>query len=1273
MKRRWQICLFVAPIIFILALIVIGAGSGKSGGSHASPYAGQFLSQTKNLQPEIVPGVVAVKIKSSAAAQTLAMANTITGLSSLDAKLQRFGATSVQKMFRHKPIPPNSNIPDISRILKVRIPERLSPVMVARELEGDPNVEYAEPVYVRRLLAVPNDPMYAQQQHLPQIHAPEAWNIQKGDSTVLIAIVDTGVDYHHEDLAANVWTNESEANGAVGVDDDGNGFVDDIHGWDFGDGDADPTPPPPGTNAAGHGTHVAGIACAVTNNGIGVAGVSWNCEYMPIKAADDNNTLWIWNGFEGIVYAADNGADVISNSWGGYEFLQWEQDVINYAYSKGAVVVCGAGNDNGEIAFYPAAYQHVVSVAAVSVNDLKTGYSSFGPWIDISAPGGSQGAWILSTVPGNRYAGGWGTSMATPVVSGVCGLVKSLHPNWTNDQIVRQVLLSVDNIEALNPQYRNRLGHGRVNAYRALTDSNLPEPDARLALFSSSLSDSLQGNDNGLFDRGETIQLRCNVQNCSIGGAGASTLRLSSSSAGVEILNGTVNPAFFPADTSLPFDFTLRIGDGAPAEVELVLKLETSLGYAREETIGFTIGNRALLLIDNDFGYPNASVPDVESYFRNILDQNNMFYGYWDAQRIGFPAAQTLQQFPIVVLSCSNSGYLSSEQERNAIRSYLDSGGKLFVSGQDIAAYLFVFDGSDEAKAFVRDYLHAEYLSDDSEDQEVKGVKSDPISDGMAFHIWQPGLIAAWQYPDVIAPTAGASTIFTYSDGRAGAVKYAGDHRVVYLGFGLEAVDSYESTPFGAPSSVRTELFMRIIHWLNFIEHEPLQFTEDTHSARAVAANVTGNVADLQTMTLLWRLQGEQNFTAVPMTETAARHYAAEIPGPGSAATIEYYLQTSHPYYDWQSPVGAPDTVYSYYVGPDTLPPSIAEFSKVRSHLSNWEPCPVSAVVEDNLGVEANGVYAHVRATNRAIADSVLLTPSGEPGRFAGELPLKFSVGDTVEYKVAARDVSVAGNIGASAWQRFVIGYEDFESGIESWLADSAGWRLFLNGHSGKHSVNSSLKGYYPPNQDVSLTSKYGLDLSHTEKAVLTFWTAHFIEADNDAGFIEVSADGAATWQRLNYACTGTYNQWRADSVSLSNFCGAGFDDVRIRFRFISDATQSQQKTGWYIDDVRVLPNMETAVAENESAVPGHFALHQNYPNPFNPSTTIEFALPKTSFVTLKIYDLLGNEVATLVAEKLPAGRHQRVWEAKGLASGVYLYRIAAGEFVQTRKLILLQ
>ncbi len=1284
MKYNWYLNIFIVIGISLLVFLLSVAGLNKSVKSNSPSSISNFSQKAKNLRPEIVPGVVVVKIKSAPVAHALVKASAVTGLSSLDARLQQFGATSVQKMFNHRPIPAKSEISDISRILKVSIPVPLNPVMVAQELKRDPNVEYAEPVYVRKLCAAPNDPMYSQQHHLPQIQAPEGWDVQQGDSTVIIGIVDTGVDYLHEDLAANVWTNELEANGVTGVDDDGNGFVDDIHGWDFVDDDSDPIVPP--TGYPRHGTICAGLACVVTNNGIGIAGVSWNCRFMPIKAFADDGSGEAINLYDGIVYAADNGADVISNSWGGFGFLQWEQDVINYAHSKGAIIVFAAGNSDADWLIYPASCQHAVSVAAVNQSDQKASYSSFGPWVDISAPGGDWDAGLLCTIPGNKYTSQdmQGTSLSTPVVAGVCGLVKAQHPEWTNDQIVRQVLLAADNIDGINPQYANRLGHGRVNAFQALTVSpnDLPEPDARLAILSFQFNDSLYGNGNGIFERGETIQLNLEIKNWSIGATNAATTQLSCANTDVQIPDGTVGPMFFPADTTLPFAFNFKIADQAVAQVaELVLTMTTDRGYRREESTQISIGKMPVLLVDNDLNDITAYFPEVESFYQDILHEKNLLYGYLNALNTGFPKATTLSKFPIVVVMASSpaiSGFIKAVlgmEARNALREYLDGGGHLFICGQDIGAYTFEAVGTEESKAFMRDYLHAEYLINDSQDHNVSGVADDPISQNLSFHIWQPLLYEEWQWPDVIAPTAGASTIFTCSGGRAVAVRYAGDQKVVYFGFGgLEAVDSDEKTQIGNLSSIRTELFIRILNWLNFIEHETLTMTEDITNPRTISAKISSNVTDLQDVTLFWRLRGQQNFTSVPMTETAARHYAAEIPGPGTTATIEYYLHTSHTYYDWQSPVGAPDTLYSYYIGPDTVKPVITEVSKVPSHLSNWEPCPVSAVVKDNLGIDTNRVYVHVQARNRVIADSVLLTVTEEPDHFASELPVKFSIGDTVEYRVAAKDVSAAGNIGLSTWQSFVLGYEDFENGLESWQVDSAGWGPYRFGHTGRYSANCAPQGYYRNNLDISLTSKYGVDLSQTNKAVLAFWTAYNIEENKDFGFIEISTDSAATWQRLDEVFTGTQISWRVDSVSLTRF-GVGFDDVRIRFRFISDSTQAHVLPGWYIDDVRIIPgvDVQSAIVVNELAQPQQFVLQQNYPNPFNNSTMIHYQLPMICEVVLSVYNILGQKVTTLVAEEQQAGSYKVEWDASKIASGVYLYRIEAGNFTDVRKMIIMK
>ena len=199
------------------------------------------------------------------------------------------------------------------------------------DYNSDPCVEYAEPNYLYSMQQVragnqgtiPNDPYFYQQWSLDQtsdadIDAPEAWDIETGDPSVVIAILDTGVDYNHEDLAGNIWINDDEIED--GQDSDGNGYIDDIRGWDFGSGDNDPM------DWNGHGTHCSGIASAMTNNNVGIAGVCWNCKIMPLKF-DFSNV----EAAEALAYAADNGADVISMSWGGYVYSQLLHDALNYA------------------------------------------------------------------------------------------------------------------------------------------------------------------------------------------------------------------------------------------------------------------------------------------------------------------------------------------------------------------------------------------------------------------------------------------------------------------------------------------------------------------------------------------------------------------------------------------------------------------------------------------------------------------------------------------------------------------------------------------------------------------------------------------------------------------------------------------------------------------------------------------------------------------------------------------------------------------------------
>ncbi len=329
-------------------------------------------------------------------------------------------------------------------------------------------IEYAEPIYKRELFVIPNDPYFSQSWHHPRVQDPEAWDIQTGADSVLIAIIDTGVDTDHPDLVANLWTNPGEIPDN-GLDDDFNGKVDDIHGWDFSgpnnnqseDNDINHDWNWHPYHAEDHGSHCAGIAAGVGDNFVGITGVAFHSKIMGVKifpnAYDDVTT-------NALLYAADNGADIISNSWGGGPSSATFNSAVLYARNtKGCIVLAAAGNDGSSGISYPAGAPGVISVGATNSNDSRASFSNYGSWVDMCAPG--TNIWSC-TDPNNPYRNNYyeawdGTSMATPLAAGVAALIRSEFPTLTVEQ-QEALLLDGDNVGNL------QMGK-RANAYKALT------------------------------------------------------------------------------------------------------------------------------------------------------------------------------------------------------------------------------------------------------------------------------------------------------------------------------------------------------------------------------------------------------------------------------------------------------------------------------------------------------------------------------------------------------------------------------------------------------------------------------------------------------------------------------------------------------------------------------------------------------------------------------------------------------------------------------------
>ncbi|MFA7289926.1 MAG: S8 family serine peptidase [Melioribacteraceae bacterium] len=397
--------------------------------------------------------------------------------------LKSFGINEIKNKFTEQTsaLLKGENI--FSRVYEADLDNNIDPIDASKKLRKIKEIEYAEPHYVYRITYDPNDSLYnqAKQEQLKRVFAPQAWEITKGDTNVVIGIVDTGVEWSHPDLAANIKINRKEIPNNV-IDDDNNGFIDDYRGWDFGGLNNSPDNDPREDYSAAngyHGTHVAGIASAVSDNFIGIASLGFNSKILCVKASSDSRRdmhgyPFILYGFEGIKYAADNGAKVINCSWGGYSSSVYELEIINYAISKGALVVAANGNEGKLDAFYPASYPGVLAVGWLqSTSDVISTAANYGKTVDVFAPGSSiLSTWSYSGPTGEYYRSIGGSSMSSPLTAGLAALVFSKFPNYTALQTAEQIRVNADNIDLSNQGKEFLMGRGRINAYNAVSNEN---------------------------------------------------------------------------------------------------------------------------------------------------------------------------------------------------------------------------------------------------------------------------------------------------------------------------------------------------------------------------------------------------------------------------------------------------------------------------------------------------------------------------------------------------------------------------------------------------------------------------------------------------------------------------------------------------------------------------------------------------------------------------------------------------------------------------------
>lgn len=655
----------------------------------------------------------------------------------------------------------------------------------AMEMEALAGVAYACPAYIYEVFLDHNDPLRDQQYALDLISANVAHDITTGSREVVIAITDTGIDLDHPDLLANLWVNPGEdldqdgviqENEVNGQDDDNDGKVDDFYGWDLAQDDNSPD------DTFGHGTLVAGAASAVTNNETGVASIGYSCALMIVRVGPGPQ---IPQGIPGIVYAVDAGADVINCSWGSYQPSDEGRDAVAYAYDHDVVFVAAAGNSGSTVVGYPAGYDHAIAVAATDQNDVKAGFSSYGDWVDISAPGVD----VLSTAMGGDYDVLSGTSASSPLVAGAAALIRSEYPDLDADVVADMLRYGADNIDAQNGGLEGLLGGGRLNAEQAIRIIEQP-----LIIYGGATLVA-EDNRNGRLDPGETASIVATVIN-----RGHSpdtlTMRMTTEDPDITILySEVVCPNIGPGErfsnSQEPFIFEIA-AELIPHTTRLTITIDAQPGdYHSSNDLPMLIGHPTVLIVDDDGGL------NYETYLQRSIERMRQGWLSWDCTQQPRPSPDTLRQFRMVVWETGAAFPALDDMDRWTIAQAISRGANIILTGRYI--------GDDNANnVFLRLSFDAQHVLDSVAVTTVNSLGGHrPIEPGVVMHLDGRGGSGDGMFsPSTVSPLlryGDSLLVYHYLDPVSGEDQVTGvaavyredpdsQAKCVYMGFTFESV-----------------------------------------------------------------------------------------------------------------------------------------------------------------------------------------------------------------------------------------------------------------------------------------------------------------------------------------------------------------------------------------------------------------------------------------------------------------------------------------------------
>jgi len=721
---------------------------------------------------------------------------------SVNSVLSTYSIKSVEGLILGK-ITPKAIEFGLDRIIVIYFNSEVDIHKVIRDLEATGMFEYVEPWFIYKMDIIPNDPLISNQWHLPKIQAFNAWDITKADG-IVVAAIDGGVAWDHPDLGGIIWNNlgeDANGNGKTlifngstwvfdpgdlnGVDDDGNGFIDDLIGWDFYGNDNNPKPNPCNPTYDDHGTHVTGIIAAWTDNGVGVAGEAWNAKAMAIQTGACG---YIYNAINGTYYAANKGAHITNHSYGGSSYNNSARIALLYARSMGANNYAAAGNqgvDVGVYPRYPCCYNDAtICVAATNQNDQKPSWSNYGSCVDVSAPGDPVYSTAWNSLSNSfTYAAYSGTSMASPSAAGVGAMIKAANPSLSVDEVDSILICSTDNIDALNPSYAGKLGSGRVNMFKAVRMAKF----AGVSVLSVRVDDS-NYNNNQRAEVGEQVKLFLTISNprCYRNASNVS-LELINNDPNITVIDGNINVGNLSVGQTIePSDFFEIIVSGSeprfwdfkvkvnsiPQNADTIINLRLIIGFPK------------ILVVDAD------TLTNFETYYTSALDSLNKVY---ELVRFNEPQLFRSNTREIIIWHTGNRNTnVLTTAERDSLVAWLNSGKKLFISSQYLAE-------DPIGSQFIQNYLGANIVQTGIAYKTIVGETGDPVGNGLKFRLLNPDGAQNANSNDNITPNnPNARRAFRWtsvigSGDYGGAVVYQIPCKTVFLAGPFEAISNTQT------------------------------------------------------------------------------------------------------------------------------------------------------------------------------------------------------------------------------------------------------------------------------------------------------------------------------------------------------------------------------------------------------------------------------------------------------------------------------------------------